>query len=137
MIASNSPGAAGFKIYWLDLSGALLQSLVMDADEREIFDYLKASGEEWVNAKEICRRAGGKRKFSEDPSWARPILQRMKERRILEADMASRFRIRPVEKKEHKGKWVSPDIQKILSEGGMEGDPQTGGLGTDEHYEQL
>lgn len=96
----------------------------MDADEREIYDYLKAFDEEWVNAKEICRRAGGKRRFSEDPNWARPILQRMKDQRILEMDLAGRYRIKPDEKKGHKEKWVSPDIEKILRESGVRVDAE-------------
>jgi hypothetical protein len=32
----------------------------MDSDEREIFDCLKTWGADFVNAKEVCRRAGGK-----------------------------------------------------------------------------
>lgn len=67
----------------------------MDADEREIFNFLKTFGEEWVAAKEICRRAGGKKRFSQDNDWAKPILQRMKERNLLEGDELGRFRIKP------------------------------------------
>jgi hypothetical protein len=108
----------------------------MDADEREIFDYLKTFGEEWVNAKEVCRRAGGKKRFNEDNSWAKPILHRMKERHILEGDQLGRYRIKPV-KKGHKGKWVSPDIEKILRESGVQVDVERAEAASDEHYEQL
>jgi len=95
----------------------------MEADEREIFDYLVTFGEQWVNAKEICRRAGGKKRFNEDNNWAKPVLQRMKDRRVLEGDELGRFRIRPVPK-EHKGRWVSPDIEKILRESGVKADAE-------------
>lgn len=91
----------------------------MDADEREIIEFLKAFGESWVNAKEICRRAGGKRRFNEDNSWARPILQRLKERQVLEGDDLGRYRIKPQSKDDRRTRWVSPDIEKILRDGGV------------------
>ena len=114
-----------------------VQASGMDADEREIFEYLKTFGEEWVNAKEVCRRAAGKRRFAEDNNWARPVLQRLKEQNILEADMAGRYRIKPPPKKGHKGRWVSPDIEKILKDSGVQADTQSEETGSDEHYEQL
>jgi hypothetical protein len=93
----------------------------MDADEREIFDYLATFGEQWVNAKEICRRASTKKRFNEDNNWAKPILHRMKERHAIEGDELGRYRIKP-EKKDHKGRWVSPDIERILRESGVKAD---------------
>lgn len=72
----------------------------MDADEQAILSYLEGYGDQWVNAKEICRRAGGKRRFSDDPAWARPVLVRMKELRLVEADMAGRYRIPPAHESE-------------------------------------
>ena len=108
----------------------------MDADEREIYDYLKTFGEEWVAAKEVCRRAGGKKRYNDDNNWARPILQLMKERGILEGDQLGRYRVKPV-KKRHKGLWVSPDIEKILREGGVKGDHEHAEGGHDENLEQL
>ena len=109
----------------------------MDADEREVFNFLQAYGEEWVNAKEVCRRAGGKRRFNEDNHWARPILQRMKERQILEGDMLGRYRIKPPPRQGQKGRWVSPDIAKILEEGGVQADTEGTQASSDEQYEQL
>jgi hypothetical protein len=97
-----------------------MQDMPMDSDEREIFDCLKTWGADFVNAKEVCRRAGGKKRYAEDNDWAKPILQRMKERNILESDALGRYRIKPVPKKsgvevENKGDQTAPD----------------------EHYEQL
>jgi hypothetical protein len=106
----------------------------MDADEREVFNFLQAYGEEWVNAKEVCRRAGGKRRFNEDNHWARPILQRMKERQILEGDELGRFRIKPLKRK---GRWVSPDIEKILRESGIEVDAERAAAAAEENHEEL
>ena len=112
----------------------------MDGDEREIYYFLKTRGEEYVNAVEIARRAGGKKKFHEDPDWARPILLRMAERGILESDVQGRYRIKPVPKKKKSSQWVAPDIAKILKESGVEVEAGGGGDGDiadDEYYEQL
>ena len=108
----------------------------MDGDEREIFYFLKSRGEEFVNAKEIARRAGGKKRFYEDPEWAKPILVRMTERGILEGDALGRYRVKPVGRKGKDKRWVSPDIAKILQESGVEVEGANE-LGSDDYYEQL
>jgi hypothetical protein len=109
----------------------------MDSDERTIFDYLKTWGEEFVSAKEICRRAGGKRRYVEDNNWAAPILQRMKTCNLLEGDAVGRYRIKPAPKKGHKGRWVSPDIEKILRESGVKIDAERADALAGEPHEQL
>ncbi|MGO8764791.1 MAG: hypothetical protein ACLQSR_06610 [Limisphaerales bacterium] len=111
----------------------------MDTEEREIFQFLKSWGTDYTNAMEVCRRAGSKKKFYEDPSWAKPILMRMEERGILESDLSGRYRIKPVKKKRGT-KWVAPDIAKILKESGLEMDAvetAEGEIADDEYYEEL
>lgn len=109
----------------------------MDIEEREIFLFLKTYGATFVAAREICRRAGGRRRYDEDHEWAKPILSRMLERGILETNAEGQFRVKP-RKNQKDGKWVSPDIQKILKESGIEvesaGNPE---IDSDEYYEQL
>jgi len=110
----------------------------MDTDERDIFQFLKTWGADFTNAKEVARRAASKKRFYEDPDWAKPILMRMTERGILESDVQGRYRIKPVPKKKHGKKWVAPDIAKILQESGLEVEGEGGGdIATDEYYEQL
>ena len=110
----------------------------MDTDEREIFQFLKAWGSDFTSAMEICRRAGSKKRFHEDPSWAKPILMRMEERGILQSDMQGRYRIKPLPRKKKDSQWVAPDIAKILKESGVEVEAQgEGGLAEDEYYDQL
>ena len=112
----------------------------MDADEREIFQFLKTWGAEHTSAMEVCRRAGSKKKFYNDPNWAKPILQRMEERGILESDMQGRYRVKPVAKEKKGNKWVAPDIAKILKESGVEMDAVEGGgeeIAEDEYYDGL
>lgn len=109
----------------------------MDATEREIFYYLKTWGKEYVSAKEICRRAGGKKMYHENPDWAKPILQSMAERSILESDALGRYRVKPMPKKSRGGHWISPEIEKILKESGVAVESKSEEHGPDEHYEQL
>jgi hypothetical protein len=110
----------------------------MDTDERDIFQFLKTWGTDFTNAKEVCRRAGSKKRFHDEPEWARSILMRMAERGILETDIQGRYRIKPVPKKKQSKQWVSPDIAKILKESGVEVDAVgEGDIADDEYYEQL
>jgi len=94
---------------------------VMDADEREIYYYLKSWKAEYISAREICRRAGGKRRFHHDPDWAKPVLSRMIEKGIVESDAAGHYRLKPMDQKLRKGsRWVSPQIARILRESGKD-----------------
>jgi hypothetical protein len=110
----------------------------MDSEEREIFYYLKTFGEDYVSGREIARRAGGKRKYHDDPEWAKPLLARMVERGVLQGDPQGRYRIKPVPKRNKSPKWVSPDIARILEENGMK--VETGSdneTAPDDYYDQL
>lgn len=109
----------------------------MDSDEREIFHYLKTWGAEFVGAKEISRRAGTRKRYHEDPDWAKPVLMAMAERGILEGDALGRYRIKPKRKKGGGGQWISPDIEKILKENGVQVESNGTDLGADDYYEQL
>jgi hypothetical protein len=112
----------------------------MDTDEHEIFRFLKTWGTDFTNAKEVCRRAGTKQRFYQDPDWAKPILARMEERGILEKDMQGRYRIKPVSKKKWGKQWISPNVADILKDSGVpvEGDPVGEDVyGDDEYYDSL
>jgi hypothetical protein len=108
----------------------------MDSDEREIFQFLKSWGGEYVGAVEIARRAGNKKRFYQEPDWAKVVLMRMAERGVLDSDSQGRYRIKPAGHKDKNKRWVAPDIAKILQESGVEVETADG-LAPDEHYEQL
>jgi hypothetical protein len=94
----------------------------MDAEEREIYFYLKSCKHEYVSSREICRRAGGKRRFHREPEWAKPAINRMVERGIIEMDGAGHYRLKPPEdnRSGKKKRWVSPQIQGILRNSGKD-----------------
>src|SRR3954447_24197629 len=91
----------------------------MDAEEKEICDFLKTWSGQFVSGREIARRAGGKWKFRQDEHWAVQILGRMVEKQMLEKDASGHFRIRPREKAKKKH-FVSPEMKKILEESGKD-----------------
>ena len=108
----------------------------MDGDEREIYQFLKTWGAEYVGAMEIARRATIKKRFYEEPDWAKVVLMRMADRGILESDSQGRYRIKPVSTRDKNKRWVAPDIAKILHESGVEVEAGDG-IAPDEYYDQL
>jgi hypothetical protein len=94
--------------------------LRMDADEKEICDFLKSWPGQFVSPREICKRAGGKWKFREDEKWAIPILLRMVGKSLLEADASGHVRLQVKQRKDIKKQWASPQMKKILDESGAE-----------------
>jgi hypothetical protein len=95
----------------------------MDEDQNKICQFLKSWPGQFVSRKEICRRAGGKRRYREDENWAVPILQRMLEINLVEKDSDGRFRL--TEQKSHDQKksqkrWISPAIKAILRQSGRD-----------------
>jgi hypothetical protein len=126
----------------LDSAAGLWQFTVMDADEREIYQFLKSWGNQFLAPREICRRAGGRKRFHDEPEWAKPVLLRMVERGILESNATGHYRIKPIRKKKEQDKrGVSPDIAKILKEGGVEVEAEATDeedvIGPDEYYDEL
>ena len=90
----------------------------MDADERDICLYVKGFPGQFVSFGEISRRAGGKRRYRNEPEWAVPVLSRMVEKGILESDSTGHYRLKIRPKKERPARWVSPEIKRILERSG-------------------
>ena len=90
----------------------------MDADERDVCLYLKGFPSQYVSFAEISRRAGGKRRYRQEPEWATPVLSRMVEKGIIESDSTGHYRLKIRPKKDRSARWVSPQIKKILEKSG-------------------
>jgi hypothetical protein len=84
----------------------------MNPEERDICSYLKSWPGQFVHGRDISRRAGGKRRFRDDPEWAAPALVRLVEQGLVESDSTGHYRLRV--KKEKSRKWVSPHIKQLL-----------------------
>ena len=108
---------------------------MMDADEREIFFYLRSEHGNYVPGTAICRHAGGKHKFRETPDWARPALMRMVERGILETDSSGAYRLKPVPRETYSARrWVSPQVAELLRRSGKSFQNIIAGDDDDEAY---
>jgi hypothetical protein len=95
----------------------------MDADERDICLFLKGFPGEFVSFKDISRRAGGKRRYRNEPEWAVPILSKLVERGLIESDATGHYRLKTrTDKEKAKSRWVSPQIRRILEKSGKEFD---------------
>ena len=90
----------------------------MDADERDICIYLKSWAGQFVHMTEISRRASSKRRYQKEPAWAVPVLNRLVEKGLIEADTTGHYRLRPRTKKNKSKHWVSPEVRKILEKSG-------------------
>ena len=90
----------------------------MDADEQDICNYLKQWEKQFISGREICRRAGGKWRFREEPDWANQVLLRLVEKQVIETDPGGHFRLVRKEKRQQPQKWISPHLKKILEQGG-------------------
>ena len=93
----------------------------MDSDERQILDYLKSWVRHFVSAREIARRAGGKRRFRDEPQWAYPVISRLLEKKAIETDGLGHYRIvsNAAEAKKRK-RWISPHLRRILERSGRD-----------------
>ncbi len=72
--------------------------MILSCDELEILDYLKLWPEKFVPLGEICRRAGGRRKFREDPSWARSLMSRLVDAGLVKVNERGHYLIMRDEK---------------------------------------
>lgn len=94
----------------------------MDADERQIVDYLKSWPRHYVAAREVARRAGGKRRFRDEPQWAYPVISRLLEQNVIETDGLGHYRaiMATADVKSRKKRWVSPQMRRILERSGKD-----------------
>jgi hypothetical protein len=65
----------------------------MNADEAEIYEFLRRYPTVFVSATEISQKVGKGRRFDQDRTWARPILRRMELDGVLEANAFGEYRV--------------------------------------------
>jgi len=69
----------------------------MNAEENEIYEFLKTRGDAYVSVTDISKFLGRGQRFQKDRNWARPILRRMEVDGILEANPYGEYRIKGAE----------------------------------------
>jgi hypothetical protein len=91
----------------------------MEDEKREILAFLKTWSGQFVSAKEICRRAGGKRRYRDNPRWALPILPPLVEEGLIEKDSTGHYRLKPEKReKSRRPRWIAPQLARILKASG-------------------
>ena len=65
----------------------------MNADETEIFEFLKSFPNTYVSVNEISKRVGTRGRFQKDRTWARPLLRRMEMDGVLESNPFGEYRL--------------------------------------------
>lgn len=93
----------------------------MDVEKREILAYLRSWPRQFVSATEICRRAGGKRRYRDNPRWALPLLVSLLEEGLIERDSTTHYRLKGA-KPAPRGsrRWIAPHLAKILRSSGRD-----------------
>jgi hypothetical protein len=110
----------------------------VDADEREIYYYVKTRARVFTPARDISRRLGGKRRWRRSPAWAQPVLERMVERGILETDNAEGYRLKPIPNAAIAGKrWLSPELAELFKASGKEFSGVMTCEDADDYYDRL
>jgi hypothetical protein len=72
--------------------------MILSAEELEILEYLKGYGGKYIPMVEICRRAGGRQRFSESPQWAHGLVQRLVDAHMVEVNERGHYRVPEQEK---------------------------------------
>jgi hypothetical protein len=91
----------------------------MDADERAIYYYLKSLRPKFAPVQDIGRRAGSKHRFRYNRDWAKPGLQRMMERNIVEISGDGCYRLKPIPPEYMRGRrWATDEIAVVLRANG-------------------
>ncbi len=75
-------------------------SMILSSDELEILEYLKSWEGKYVAMIEICRRAGGRRKYEESPNWAKSLMARLVELELAEVNDRGHYRFKNDEARE-------------------------------------
>lgn len=60
--------------------------MILSSDEIEVLEYLKSYNGSFVSMVEICRSAGGRQKFKESPHWAKRLMSRLVDEKMIEVN---------------------------------------------------
>jgi hypothetical protein len=76
----------------------------LNEDEQIILKFLEQRGEVGASAREICRKSSTKDRWKTDERWAMPSLSSLKDKKLIETNLAGAYRIPPKEEDEEEEK---------------------------------
>ena len=68
--------------------------MTMNADEKEIFDFVESFGDLYISVGEVSHRLGTRGRYQENRLWAKPLMLRMEVEGILESNQFGEFRVK-------------------------------------------
>lgn len=78
--------------------------MIWSADELEILEYLKGWNGKFVPMVEICRRASGRQRYEGDKHWAKGLMTRLLDAKLVEVNERGHYRAKVEEKEKEKEK---------------------------------
>ena len=69
----------------------------MNAEETQIYEFLKKKEGAFVSTTDISKFLDAGRRFQQDRNWARPVLRRMEMDGLIEANPYGEYRVKPQE----------------------------------------
>jgi len=66
----------------------------MNAEEQEIYEFLKRDQYSFLSVLEISRCLGSRGRYNQDRAWARPYLRRMELDGLVESNHAGEYRLK-------------------------------------------
>ncbi len=91
--------------------------MILSAEASEIVSYLKTAPGKFVSQAEISRRAGGKQRFQESPSWAKNLLTLLVDAKMIEVNARGHYRVPPAKQPD------KPVPTPVQSKGSLTGKP--------------
>ena len=68
--------------------------MILSSDELDILEYLRSNSGKFVPLLEICRRAGGRRRYEANPEWGRSLMERLVDEDLVQIDDGGHFRLK-------------------------------------------
>ena len=94
--------------------------MILSSDELEILEYLRSWPEKFISLGEICRRAGGRQRFKDEPNWARTFMTRLVESGLVKINERGHYLIvgdeksRPMLRKKHAPQKSPPAVRRSV-----------------------
>ena len=83
--------------------------MILSAEELEILEYLKGYSGKYIPLVEVCRRAGGRQRYSESPNWARGLISRLVEAQLVQVNERGHYRV-PLQEKPNATTSSTPSV---------------------------
>ena len=82
-------------VFLLILAPGLLSQpwMTLSAEALDIIAYLNTAPGKFVSMQEISRRAGGRRRYEESPSWARNLVAPLVEAGLIQVNARGHYRV--------------------------------------------